>query len=70
MSESGVAEVCGLIAEDIREGDVVTLTIGRTAKGHTLNITTAPSHVLEDITDNGYYIRAEFGVVVVSPEEG
>lgn len=49
---------------------MVTLTIGRTAKGHTLNITNAPSHVLEDITDNGYYIRAEFGVVVVSPEEG
>lgn len=70
MSESGVRKVCGLIAEDIREGDIVTLTIGRSAKGHTLNITNAPSNVLEAIQDNGYYLRAEFGVVVVTPEEG
>lgn len=65
MSERSIREVVGLICESRRRGDVVTLSIGHDGR---LSILTAPSYVLDAVTDGGYYLSAEFGAVVVSAE--
>lgn len=69
MNENSIKEVCGLIAESRQDGDLVSLAIGGTAEEPTLSITTAPSYVLDAITDNGYYIAAKFGSIEVTAEE-
>ncbi len=66
MNENSIKEVCGLIAESRKPGDMVSITIGSPTGENRLGITSAPSYVLDAITDNGYYLRAEFGAVVVS----
>lgn len=70
MNENAIKEVCGLIAESRRPGDMVSITIGSPTDQNRLAITNAPSYVLDAVTDNGYYIKAEFGSVIVTPEEG
>lgn len=69
MNENSIKEVCGLIAESRQDGDLVSLAIGGTAEEPMLSITTAPSYVLDAITDNGYYIAAKFGTIEVTAEE-
>lgn len=70
MNDKDIKEVVGLICESRREGDMVSVTIGSLAGGSRLTIGNAPSYVLDAITDNGYYLSASFGAVVVSAEEG
>lgn len=70
MNVQSIKEVCGLIAESRKPGDMVSITIGSPTEANRLSITNAPSYVLDAITDNGYYLRAEFGSVVVTAEEG
>ena len=70
MNVQSIKEVCGLIAESRRPGDMVSITIGSPTEANRLSITNAPSYVLDAVTDNGYYLRAEFGSVVVTAEEG
>lgn len=69
MNQNSIKEICGLITESRQDGDLVTLTIGGTEAEPTITITNAPSYVLDAITDNGYYISARFGSVIVTPEE-
>ena len=66
MSERSIREVVGLICESRRRGDVVTLSIGHDGR---LSILTAPSYVLDAVTDNGYYAAPDFGGTVVAAEE-
>ena len=68
MNENAIKEVVGLICESRQEGDMVSLTIGSLTGENRLSITNAPSYVLDDITDNGYYLKAEFGSVIVMAE--
>lgn len=70
MNVQSIKEVCGLIVENRKPGDLVSITIGSPTEANRLSITNAPSYVLDAITDNGYYLRAEFGSVVVTTEEG
>ena len=49
---------------------MVSLTIGSLTGENRLSIMNAPSYVLDAITDNGYYLKAEFGSVIVMAEEG
>lgn len=70
MTDQSVASVCGLIAEARKSGDMVCITISGEGEENRLVISNAPSYVLDAITDNGYYLRAEFGCVVVTAEEG
>lgn len=68
MNENSIKEVIGLIAEHRRPGDTVALAIGSPTEANRLSIQSAPSYVLDAITDNGYYLSAEYGSVVVSAE--
>lgn len=70
MQDQSVASVCGLIAEARKPGDMVSITISGGGEDNRLSINNAPSYVLDAITDDGYYLRAEFGAVIVSAEEG
>lgn len=70
MTDQSVASVCSLIAEARKPGDMVSITISGEGEENSLRINNAPSYVLDAITDNGYYLRAEFGSVVVTAEEG
>lgn len=70
MPDQSIQSVCGLIAEARRNGDMVSITISGEGEDSRLGIVSAPSYVLDAITDNGYYLRAEYGAVVVSAEEG
>lgn len=70
MTDQSVASVCGLIAETRKSGDMVSITISGEGEGNRLSISNAPSYVLDAITGNGYYLRAEYGSVVVTAEEG
>lgn len=70
MNDNAIKEVVGLICESRQEGDMVSLTIGSLTDENRLSITNAPSYVLDAITDNGYYLKAEFGSVIVMAEEG
>lgn len=70
MNDNAIKEVVGLICESRQEGDMVSLTIGSLTGENRLSITNAPSYVLDAITDNGYYLKAEFGPVIVMAEEG
>lgn len=70
MTDQSIQAVCGLIAEARKPGDMVSITIGSPTEANRLSINNAPSYVLDAITDNGYYLRAEFGSVIVSAEEG
>ena len=42
---------------------MVSLTIGSLTGENRLSITNAPSYVLDAITDNGYYLKAESHVL-------
>lgn len=68
MNQNSIKEVCGLIAENRHPKDMVMLTIGSVIDPNRLSITNAPSYVLDAITDNGYYLSAEYGSIVVSAE--
>ncbi|MBS6247919.1 MAG: hypothetical protein KH454_01580 [Eggerthella sp.] len=68
MKKTSIKEVVGLICETHKPGDTVTISIGSLTDPNRLSIMNAPSYVLDAITDNGYYMRAEFGAVVVSDE--
>lgn len=70
MNKQSIKEVCGLIAESRKPGDMVSITIGSPTEALRLSISNAPSYVLDAITDNGYYLKAEFGSVIVMAEEG
>lgn len=65
MNDQAIKEVVGLICESRHGGDMVAITI----EDGQLGIQTAPSYVLDAITDNGYYISAFYGSVVVSDKE-
>ena len=69
MTPQSIKEVCGLIAEERRPGELIGISIGSFTEGLRLSLTNAPSHVLDAITDNGYYISAEFGTVNITAEE-
>ena len=70
MNDNAIKEVVGLICESRQEGDMVSLTIGSLTGENRLSITNAPSYVLDAITDNGSYLKAEVGSVIVMAEEG
>ncbi len=70
MNARSIKEVVGLINEARKPGDTVTLSIGSASEPDCLSIANAPSYVLDAITDNGYYVKAEYGAVVVMTEEG
>lgn len=70
MNDNAIKEVFGLICESRKAGDMVSLTIGSLTGENRLSITNAPSYVLDAITDNGYYLKAEFGSVIVMDDEG
>lgn len=70
MNDNAIKEVVVLICESRKAGDMVSLTIGSLTGENRLSITNAPSYVLDAITDNGYYLKAEFGSVIVMAEEG
>ena len=68
MNKTAIKEVVGLICETHKPGDTVTLSIGSLTDPNRLSIMNAPSYVLDAITDNGYYMRAEFVAVVITDE--
>lgn len=68
MNKTAIKEVVGLICETHKPGDTITLSIGSPTDPNRLSIMNAPSYVLDAITDNGYYMRAEFGSVVIDDE--
>ena len=70
MNDNAIKEVVGLICESRQAGDMVSLTIGSLTGENRLSITNAPSYVLDAITDNGYYLKAEIGSDIVMAEEG
>lgn len=70
MNDNAIKEVVGLICESRKAGDMVSLTIGSLTGENRLSITNAPSYVLDAINSNGYYLKAEFGSVIVMDDEG
>ena len=70
MTNQSIKEVAGIIAEARKPGDMVSITIGSIGDENRLGLVNAPSYVLDAITDNGYYIKAEFGSIVVTDQEG
>lgn len=70
MNKEDIEEVVGIIAESRRPGDLVLLSIGSIAGDDRISITSAPSYVLDAVSDNGYHLKAEYGSVVVMAEEG
>ena len=69
MNARSIKEVVGLINEARKPGDTVTLSIGSASEPDCLSIANAPSYVLDAITDNGYYLSAVYGSVVVTEKE-
>ena len=70
MNDNAIKEVVGLICESRKAGDMVSLTIGSLTGENRLSITNAPSYVLDAINSNGYYLKAEYGSVIVMDDEG
>lgn len=70
MKSSQLAAVFYAIAESTPPGETVNMRLASDAENSTLTIQQAPSQVLDAITDYGFYLRAEFGEIVVSAEEG
>ena len=70
MNDNAIKEVVGLICESRKAGDMVSLTIGSLTGENRLSISNAPSYVLDAINSNGYYLKAEFGSVIVMDDEG
>lgn len=69
MTNQSIALVCSLIAEARKDGDMVMLTISGTGEKSRLSIMNAPSYVLDAITDNGYYLSVDCGMLLVTAEE-
>lgn len=70
MNENGVKRVCGVIADEMREGDIVCLTVSVRDGKYRMSLNNAPSWVLEPIIDGGYYASAGlFGVSITDEEE-
>lgn len=69
MKPSSLAAIFLIVAENTPSGATVNMRLAGGDEPR-LVIQQAPSQVLDAITDNGYYIRAEFGEIVVSAEEG
>lgn len=69
MNENSVREVCGVIANEMREGDMVNLTVSVRDGNYRLDITHAPSWVIEPIVESGYYAGVRFGVLTITSEE-
>lgn len=70
MKSSQLAAAFYAIAESTPSGATVNMRLTGDDENPTLTIQQAPSQVLDAITDYGFYLRAEFGEIVVSVEEG
>lgn len=70
MKPSNLASVFYVIAESTPPGKTVNIRLTGDNENPTLAIQQAPSQVLDAITDYGFYLRAQFGEIVVSNEEG
>lgn len=70
MKSSQLAAVFYAIAESTPPGATVNMRLTGDEENPTLTIQQAPSQVLDAITDYGFYLRAEFGEIVVSTKEG
>lgn len=70
MKSSQLAAAFYAIAENTPSGATVNMRLTGDEENPTLTIQQAPSQVLDAITDYGFYLRAEFGEIVVSAKEG
>lgn len=69
MNENGVKEVCGVIAAEMREGDMVNVTLTVRGGDHRVYLTHAPSWVVEPVVEAGYYASVDFGNIKITSEE-
>ena len=70
MKSSQLAAAFYAIAESTPSGATVNMCLTGDEENSTITIQQAPSQVLDAITDYGFYLRAQFGEIVVSNEEG
>ncbi|NGM17747.1 hypothetical protein GMI70_07045 [Eggerthellaceae bacterium zg-893] len=72
MTPESIKAVVGLVCESKRDGDEVGVSINvwGVDDQYLLSINSAPSHVLDAIADNGYYLKVEHGSLYVSEQEG
>lgn len=69
MNENDIANLGKIIAGEIREGDIVNVTVtSRDGKTY-VSVTNAPSWIIDAITESGYNVSVKFGAVVVTAEE-
>ena len=71
MKPEAIAKVVEAMAEAQKPNETINLTIraNEDATDFVLSVANASSVVLDTITDNGYYISAIYGQVVVSDKE-
>lgn len=69
MNDQDITSVCNLIAQEMKEGDMVIVNICAMHDKKRLSITNAPANIVDAILDNGFYLAVEYGAMVVTAKD-